>query len=120
MHEFSTATRLVEVVRKEAEKRGSKHVVEVHLLIGKLSDKEIEQCLKEISTMDLAKSFKGMNAKNQKRIFNTLPKRGAAFLREAIEQMNEVTPAEMAEAQEKIEAVVKDLSARRSPRGLAN
>ena len=92
----------------------------LNLLIGKLSDEEIEQCLKEISTMDLAKSFRGMTAKSQKRIFNTLPKRGAAFLREALEQMNEVAPAERAEAQEKIEAVLKDLSVRRPPSGLAN
>lgn len=89
-------------------------------LIAKLSDEEIELCLKEISTMDLAKSLKGMTAKSQKRIFNTLPKRSAAFLREALEQMNEVTPAEMAEAHEKIEAVLKDLIARKPPAGLAN
>lgn len=92
----------------------------LNLLIDKLSDEEIEQCLKEISTMDLAKAFKSMTAKSQKRIVNTLPKRGAAFLKEALEQMNEVTPAEMAEAQEKIEAVLKDLSVRRPPVGLAN
>jgi hypothetical protein len=92
----------------------------LNVLIGRLSDEEIEQCLKEISTMDLAKSLKGLSAKVQKRIFNTLPKRGAAFLREALEHMNDVTPAEMAEAHEKIEAVLKDLSVRRSPEGLAN
>jgi flagellar motor switch protein FliG len=89
-------------------------------VISKLSDEEIEQCLKEISTMDLAKSFKGMSSRSQKRIFNTLPKRGAAFLREALEQMDEVAPEEIAEAQEKIEAVLKDLSVRRPPEGLAN
>ena len=92
----------------------------LNFLMGKLSDEEIELCLKEISTMDLAKSFKGMTAKTQKRIFSTLPKRGAAFLREALEQMDEVTPSEMAEAQEKIEAALKDLSVRGSSRGLAN
>jgi hypothetical protein len=34
--------------------------------------------------------------------------------------MDEVAPEEIAEAQEKIEAVLKDLSVRRPPEGLAN
>lgn len=89
-------------------------------LIGHLGDEDMELCLKEISTTDLAKSFKSLNAKTQKRIFNTLPKRSAAFLREALEQMDAVTPMEMAEAQERIEAVLKDLKARKSSLGLAN
>lgn len=92
----------------------------LNLLMGTLSDEDIEMCLKEISTTDLAKVFKGLTAKAQKRIFSTLPKRGAAFLKEALEQMEEVAPDEMAEAQERIEAVLKDLSALRPPLGLAN
>jgi hypothetical protein len=92
----------------------------LNLLLGKLSDEEIELCLKEISTMDLATSFKGMTAKTQKRILHTLPKRAAVFLREALEQVDGVTPEETAEAQRRIEAVLKGLSARKPPVGLAN
>jgi hypothetical protein len=92
----------------------------LNLLIGMLSDEEIEMCLKEISTADLAKAFNSMTAKAQKRIFSTLPKRGAAFLREALEQMERVTPEEVVEAQERIEAVLKDLSALKTPLNLAN
>lgn len=84
------------------------------LLFSKLGDEEIRQCLKEISTLDLAKALKTMNAKTQMRIFNTLPKPGALFLRETLEQMGRVPPSAVAEAQERIEAVIGDLR-RRSP-----
>lgn len=84
------------------------------LLFSKLGDEAIQQCLKEISTLDLAKALKTMNAKTQMRIFNTLPKPGALFLRETLEQMGQVPPSAVAEAQERIEAVVRDIS-RRAP-----
>lgn len=92
----------------------------LNLLMDKLSNQEIEMCLKEISTMDLAKSFNCLSAKIQKRIFSTLPKRGAAFLREALEQMDAVTPEEGIQAQERIESVLKDLVAGKASIGLAN
>lgn len=85
------------------------------LLFSKLCDEEIQQCLKEISTLDLAKALKNMNARTQMRIFNTLPKRGALFLRETLEQMDQVPPSAVAEAQERIEAVIKDISRRMPP-----
>jgi hypothetical protein len=84
------------------------------LLFSKLSDEEIRQCLKEISTLDLAKALKNMNAKTQMRIFNTLPKPGALFLRETLEQIGRVPPSAVAEAQERIEAVMGDIR-RRTP-----
>lgn len=37
MHEYSATVQLVEAVLREARKRNAKRVVEVHLLIGKLS-----------------------------------------------------------------------------------
>lgn len=84
-------------------------------LFSRLGDEEIRQCLKEISTLDLAKALKNMNAKTQMRIFNTLPKPGALFLRETLEQMGRVPPSAVAEAQERIEAVMKDISRRTPP-----
>jgi len=89
-------------------------------LMGKLSDEEMALCLKEISTMELAKALRVMTANNQKRIFSALPKRSAAFLREALEQMGAVTPEELVEAQERIEAVLKDLSVPKPSSGPAN
>jgi len=85
------------------------------LLFSKLGDEEIRQCLKEISTLDLATALKNMNAKTQMRIFNTLPKPGALFLRETLEQMGRVPPAAVAEAQERIEAVIGDIRRRTPP-----
>jgi hypothetical protein len=91
----------------------------LNLLLNSLSDESIQECLKEINANDLAKTFKQMNAKTQKRIFNALPKRAAAFLRETLEQMEHVPPLELAEAQERVEAVLKDLSMRPASPGLA-
>ncbi|MCU0601957.1 MAG: hypothetical protein MUC33_04725 [Desulfobacterales bacterium] len=85
------------------------------LLFSKLGDDEIRQCLKEISTLDLAKALKNMNAKTQMRIFNTLPKPGALFLRETLEQMGRVPPSAVAEAQERIEAAIRDIRRRTPP-----
>jgi len=43
MHEFSITSQIVRAVLKEAEKRGAKGVLEVHLIIGKLTFLGIEQ-----------------------------------------------------------------------------
>ncbi len=43
MHEYSAIAQLVEAVLREAKKRNSKKVTEVHLLIGKLSNFGSEQ-----------------------------------------------------------------------------
>lgn len=84
------------------------------LLFSQLSDEELRQCLKEISTLDLAKALKNMNAKTQMRIFNMLPKPGALFLRETLEQLGRLPPSAVAEAQDRIEAVTGDIR-RRTP-----
>ena len=85
------------------------------LLFSKLGDDETRQCLKEISTLDLAKALKNMSAKTQMRIFNTLPKPGALFLRETLEQMGRVPASAVAEAQERIEAAIRDIRRRTPP-----
>ncbi|MDO8942890.1 MAG: FliG C-terminal domain-containing protein, partial [Desulfobacterales bacterium] len=68
-----------------------------------------------IGTMDLAKAFKGFNPKIQLRVFNNLPQRGAAFLREVIEHMEAVAPSDAAEAQERIAAILSDLKKTDAP-----
>lgn len=84
--------------------------------MGQLNDEEIQHCLREIGTMDLAKAFKGFSPKIQLRVFNNLPQRGATFLREVIEHMEAVAPPDAAEAQERIAAILSDLKERESPR----
>jgi FliG C-terminal domain len=79
--------------------------------MDRLNDEEIQHCLREIGTMDLAKAFKGFSPKIQRRVFNNLPQRGATFLREVIEHMEAVAPADAAEAQERIAAILSDLRA---------
>jgi len=79
--------------------------------LDRLNDEDIQHCLREIGTMDLAKVFKGFNPKIQRRVFNNLPQRGATFLREVIEHMEAVAPPDAAEAQERIAAILSDLRA---------
>ena len=43
MHEFSMTSQIVRAVLEEAEKRGAKEILEVHLVIGKLTLLGIEQ-----------------------------------------------------------------------------
>ena len=43
MHEFSMTSQIVKTVLEEVEKRGAKEVIEVHLVIGKLTLLGIEQ-----------------------------------------------------------------------------
>jgi flagellar motor switch protein FliG len=91
----------------------------LNLLFNGLSDEAIQDFLKEINTHDLAKVFKQMNAKTQKRVFKTLPQRAGAFLRETLEQQGQVPPSELTEAQERVEAVLKELLQRPAPPELA-
>ena len=63
MHEFFLTSQIVKVVREEAEKRDAKKVLEVHLIIGKLTLLGIEQVrfiyklLTKGSTMEGSKLF---------------------------------------------------------------
>jgi hypothetical protein len=84
--------------------------------MGRLNDADIQHCLREIGTMDLAKAFKGFSPNIQLRVFNNLPQRGATFLREVIEHMEAVAPSDAAEAQERIAAILSDLKAHESLR----
>ena len=47
--------------------------------------------------------------KDEIKIFNHLPERGAAMLFEAIEQLNSVAPQEIVEAQNKFVAIITEL-----------
>ncbi len=79
--------------------------------LDRLNDEDIQHCLREIGTLDLAKVFKGFSPNIQRRVFNNLPQRGATFLREVIERMEAVAPSDAAEAQERIAAILSDLRA---------
>jgi hypothetical protein len=83
--------------------------------MGQLDDKQIQHCLREIGTMDLAKAFKGFNPNIQRRVFNNLPQRGAIFLREMIEHLEAVAPPDAAEARDRIAGILSDLKERDCP-----
>ena len=77
--------------------------------ILQLNDHSIRQCLKEISTVDLARALKGVEGKAQIKVFKNLPKRSAAILQETVEHLDLMRESEMNEAQEKMLMVIMDV-----------
>ena len=77
--------------------------------ILQLDDSSIQQCLKEISTVDLARALKGIEGKAQIKVFKNLPKRSAAILQETVEHLDLMRESEETEAQEKMLMVIADV-----------
>ena len=77
--------------------------------IMQLDDRSIQQCLKEVSTVDLARALKGIDGEAQIKVFKNLPKRSAAILQETVEHLDLMRESEMKEAQEKLLLVISDL-----------
>jgi len=77
--------------------------------IMQLDDQSIQQCLKEVSTVDLARALKGIDGKAQIKVFKNLPKRSAAILQETVEHLDLMRESEMNEAQEKLLLVISGL-----------
>ena len=77
--------------------------------IMQLDDQSIQQCLKEISTVDLARALKGMEGEAKIKVFKNLPKRSAAILQETVQHLDFMIDSEMNEAQEKILLVISGL-----------
>jgi FliG C-terminal domain len=79
--------------------------------IMQLDDQSIQKCLKEISTVDLARALKGIEGKAQIKVFKNLPKRSAAILQETVEHLDLMRESEMNEAQEKVLLIISGLEA---------
>ena len=77
--------------------------------IMQLNDRSIQQCLKEISTVDLARAVKGIEGKAQIKVFKNLPKRSAAILQETVEHLDLMRESEMNDAQERVLLIISDL-----------
>ena len=77
--------------------------------IMQLNDQSIQKCLKEISTVDLARALKGIEGNAQIKVFRNLPKRSAAILQETVEHLDLMRESEMNEAQEKVLLIISDL-----------
>lgn len=80
--------------------------------IMQVNDQTIQQCLKEISTVDLARAVKGIDGKAQIKVFKNLPKRSAAILQETVEHLDLMRESEMNEAQEKVLLIISDVEDR--------
>jgi hypothetical protein len=79
--------------------------------ILQLDDQSIQKCLKEISTVDLARALKGIEGEAQIKVFKNLPKRSAAILQETVEHLDLMRESEMNDAQEKVLLIISDLEA---------
>lgn len=77
--------------------------------IMQLNDQSIQKCLKEISTVDLARALKGIEGKAQIKVFKNLPKRSAAILQETVEHLYLMRESEMNDAQEKVLLIISEL-----------
>jgi hypothetical protein len=77
--------------------------------IMQLDDQSIQQCLKGISTVDLARALKGIEGEAKIKVFKNLPKRSAAILQETVEHLDLMRDSEMNEAQEKILLIISGL-----------
>lgn len=95
--------------------KGDRAVTPLSAKLGKtimqLDNQSIEQCLKEISTVDLARALIGIEGAAKIKIFKNLPKRSAAILQETVEHLDLMRDSEMNEAQEKILLVISGLEA---------
>lgn len=80
--------------------------------LSALVDADIQECLKEVSTQDLAMAVQGMGGRDQLRIFKNLSQRGAAYLQQVLTQMEPIPNSDMIAAQEKIESVISELESR--------
>jgi len=81
--------------------------------IMQLDDQSIQQCLKEVSTVDLARALKGIEGKAQIKVFKNLPKRSAVILQDTVEHLDLMRNSEMKEAQEKLLLVISGLDEHR-------
>lgn len=79
--------------------------------IMQLDDESIQKCLKEVSTVDLARALKGIEGQAQIKVFKNLPKRSAAILQETVEHLDLMRESEMNDAQEKVLLIISDLEA---------
>jgi len=77
--------------------------------ILQLDDQSIQKCLKEVSTVDLARALKGIEGQAQIKVFRNLPKRSAAILQETVEHLDLMRESEMIEAQEKMLLIISGL-----------
>lgn len=80
--------------------------------LGGLDDRDIQECLKEVSTHDLAMAVQGMGGRAQLRIFKNLSQRGATYLQKVLTQMDPIPSSDIVAAQDKIQSIISDLKTR--------
>lgn len=95
--------------RAENVSADSEPAVELSKLLESLDNTVTRQFLQTISIDDLAKVVSDLDGKVQIKLFNSLPKRGAFLVLDAIEQHGSLDAQEMEETHEKVFAILGEL-----------
>ncbi|MDI6703072.1 MAG: flagellar motor switch protein FliG [bacterium] len=74
-----------------------------------LDDRSCQKVLREVEISDLALALKGVEEKIKDKIFNNMPKRAAAMLRDELEYLGPVRARDVEEAQQKIVNIIRQL-----------
>lgn len=77
----------------------------------KLEDRSIQELLREVSSEDLGRALKLVDAEMREKIFKNMSKRGAEMLREEIELMPPIRLSEVEASQRKLVDMTKKLEA---------
>jgi flagellar motor switch protein FliG len=74
-----------------------------------LDDRAIQKVMREVDSVELAKSLKGVDVEVQNKIFSNMSKRAADMLREDMEYMGPVRLKDVEESQQKIVSIIRHL-----------
>ena len=101
----------LEAYLKDVEKKpaASDSASKLGKLLGPLNNAALKQFLQTINIDDLAKVIADLPGAVQIRLFNSLPKRGAFLVVDAIEQQGALEAQEIEEAHEKVVAIINEL-----------
>ncbi|MGD9235393.1 MAG: FliG C-terminal domain-containing protein [Desulfobacterales bacterium] len=101
----------LEAYLKDVEKKpaASDSASKLGKLLGPLNNAALKQFLQTINIDELAKVIADLPGEVQIRLFNSLPKRGAFLVVDAIEHQGALEAQEIEEAHEKVVAIINEL-----------
>lgn len=111
MTEKQTEKSIIEAIAEDdpdlAEEIKKKMFVFTDILL--LDDRSMQKVLREVETSDLALALKGAEDKIKEKVFNNLPKRAAAILKDELDFLGPVRAADVGEAQQKVINVIRQM-----------
>jgi flagellar motor switch protein FliG len=74
-----------------------------------LDDRSAQKVLREVDVPDLALALKGADERIKEKVFNNMPKRTAAMLKDELEYLGPVRARDVEEAQQKVVNIIRQL-----------